>query len=129
MSSASMPPTRKKKMAAPPYITPTRLWSTDVNQLRQPFVCPGRGNTPSGRWGVTVPPDGSACGPVDSGASMIAISSSPRHDGARWIGPERGQIGDQLIDLSVAQLEIGHASALVRCHRQLPRWISEPGLQ
>src|SRR3954463_16111413 len=126
MRSASMPPMRKNMIAAAPYITPTRLWSTDVIQLRQPFDCPGRANTPSACAGVRVPPDGRASGPVESGASMMAMfSSSSRHVRARWVGPERGQIGDQLVDLRVAELEVGHAAALVRRHRHQSDWVSE----
>ena len=42
MSSASMPPTTKKRSAVPPYMMPIFLWSTVVNQLQKPVVAFGR---------------------------------------------------------------------------------------
>src|SRR3954454_23664420 len=98
MRSASMPPMRKNMIAAAPYITPTRLWSTDVIQLRQPFDCPGRENTPSARPGATVPPDGNASG-ADSGASMMAISSSSWRSHALRVRTEGLEVVDELVDL------------------------------
>src|SRR5438552_12963850 len=59
ISSASLPPTRKKVNDVTPYRIPIRLWSTVVIQLHQPDVAFGRANTrrrdamPSG-WVATV---------------------------------------------------------------------------
>ena len=47
MSSASMPPTRKKNIAATPYMMPSFLWSTVNTHDRQPVVLTGRWKTPS----------------------------------------------------------------------------------
>ena len=40
MSSASMPPIRKKRKAVAPYRMPIRLWSTVVIQLQSPVFSP-----------------------------------------------------------------------------------------
>ena len=46
ISSASRPPTRKKNIAATPYMMPSFLWSTVNTHDRQPVVLTGRRNTP-----------------------------------------------------------------------------------
>src|SRR3954453_15280740 len=103
MRSASMPPMRKNMIAAAPYMTPTRLWSTDVIQLRQPFDCPGREKTPRAWCGATVAPDGKASGPDPSGASMMAIVRSSWWCDALRVRTEGLQVGNQLVDLRVAE--------------------------
>ena len=73
-----MPPTRKKNIAAPPYMMPIFLWSTVNSHDRQPVVVTGRRNTPYDDAGVTncgaSPP--TMAGTVE-GRSMMAIWDLP----------------------------------------------------
>src|SRR5262245_3997230 len=127
MSSASMPPMKKKNMAAPPYMMPMRLWSTVVSQLFQPDVLWGRVKLPSGRDTVVCPVVSSR-GAV--GRSTIAIGGS-------WL-LQRLEERDQLVDLVLLEVEIGHAADLLAAaglrqrrgvHRLLGRRVAEPRLE
>ncbi len=71
MSTASMPPRKKKNSAEAPYMTPMRLWSTVVNQLFHPVVACGRVKPPSGLPATGSPVVSSRAG---VGRSTIAMS-------------------------------------------------------
>src|SRR5690606_18628585 len=82
---------------------------------RQPVFARGRVKTPSGWWVVV--PDGRAR--VSAGRSTIAI------------GPllQRLEVGDEGVDLLLAQVQVRHAALLVRSHGLLLRRVAEPLLQ
>src|SRR5689334_10740135 len=99
----------KNTMAAVPYMMPMRLWSIVVTQARQPVVVVGRANTPmgdDGRAGTDGPP-GRASGPP-AGVSVLA---GRRSDIAVGLLRERVEVGDQLTDLILGQLQVGHTAA------------------
>ena len=73
ISSASTPPTRKKTIAAVPYMIPIFLWSTVNSHERQPVVWTGRRNVPYVDEAVTGA--GSAT-TASVGRSTMAISVS-----------------------------------------------------
>src|SRR5918995_1973130 len=129
MNAAPMGMTTRTKnnSAEAPYITPMRLWSTVVSQLRQPVVACGRVKTPSGR-AVTAAPGVSSRGAV--GRSTIAISIG--------LLLQRLEERNQLVDLFLRQVQVGHASALRasldllgrgRVHRLLARGVAQPRLE
>src|SRR4029453_333965 len=101
MKRASTPPMKKKNIAAPPYMTPMRLWSTVVSQLFQPDVDCGRVKPPIGR-AVVVAPVVSSRGAVGRSTIAIRVSSSV----------QRLEEGNQLVDLLLLQTEVGHATDL-----------------
>ena len=116
MSNASMPPTRKKKSAVPPYSRPIRLWSTVVIHERHPVSPIGRENTPRASTGVTTFARSSSI----RGSSVIAIDAPLR---------EGGQVVDEAVDLGLGQAEGGHAAALVGRHRHQSFGVAQPGLE
>ena len=77
MSSASRPPTRKKKSETAPYMRPSFLWSTVNTHDFQPVVLTGRLKAPSAAVGVTSAGGLAEASPTKAGTvagrSMMAI--------------------------------------------------------
>src|SRR5690606_28673140 len=116
MASASMPPRMKKNIAAAPYMMPIRLWSTVVTQDRQPVVAFGRVNTPRGLRSSVVT-GGRVRASV--GRSTMAMSALL----------QRLEVGDERIDLRVAEVQVRHAAPVVGGHRLLPGRVLQPCLE
>src|SRR5690606_16662939 len=113
-----MPPRMKKNSDAAPYMMPMRLWSTVVNQLFQPVVDFGRVKTPMGARSTAPLPDPSAsgCSTVVSGPysrSCVQRSSFDLGCGDDCVGrlrSEGDQELDEVVDLVLGQVEVGHAT-------------------
>src|SRR5262245_8253950 len=124
MRRASNPPMAKKNIAAAPYMMPMRLWSTVVSQLFQPGVACGRVMPPRGRM-VVGPPVVSSRGAC---CSTIAITGE--------LLVHRLEEIDELVDLFLGQVEVGHAPDLVAArvwqgrgvHGLLRRRVAQPRL-
>src|SRR5262245_53643622 len=125
MRRASNPPMAKKNIAAAPYMMPMRLWSTVVSQLFQPVVACGRVMPPRGRMVVGPPVVSSSCGAC---CSTIAITAE--------LLIHRLEEVDELVDLFLGQVEVGHAPDLLAArvwqgrggHGRLRRRVAQPGL-
>src|SRR3546814_13407273 len=105
---------QKKNSAAAPYMMPMRLWSTVVIHDVQPVLARGRPKMPMGRCAMA-PPEGRAS--ASEGLSAMAISLL-----------QRLQVGDEGIDLCLAQFQVGHA-ARRRVHGLPGRGLPPPGLE
>src|SRR5699024_11306030 len=92
-----MPPTTKNRSAAAPYMMPMRLWSTVVTQLRHPVVSLARVKTPRGFRGAPFPELRASWASVEDMSSLLL---------------QRGEEGDQVVDLVFGQVEVRHTTAL-----------------
>src|SRR5690606_24504149 len=110
ISSASDPPTSRKKKAATPYMMPIFLWSTVNSHDFQPWVAVGRANTPKGLDTVAVPLPSSSGG--WSSTSAMSSPSGPSPAGLL----EGHQVGDELIDLGLRELHVRHALVVLGAH-------------
>src|SRR4051794_21281896 len=100
ISSASIPPTRKKPKAVTPYRMPIRLWSTVVNHDAKPVMARGRRRM-AGCSSIR----STSAGVVTVGSRTVAISRLPE---CGWRSLQRIQVGDQLSDLVLAEIEVRH---------------------
>src|SRR6478735_1055631 len=106
MSSASKPPISRNTSAVAPYMMPIFLWSTVVTHGRQPVLAVGRAKTPAGRSLGSPSPVGRASGR----ASVSAMECSGDGEGRSDRRPhlvQRLEEGDQLVDLSLGETEVG----------------------
>ena len=100
ISSASMPPTRKKNSAVTPYMMPSFLWSTVNTHDLQPVVVTGRRNDAVRRAGADE---------LRRVAATVARTCGCRSMMAIWGAPyfRCEQVGDDLVDLVSVRLRFG----------------------